>query len=162
MLKLSLAAAAVIPLIALGTVAAGGDPAPAKTQHSHVFHEDLASRPIPAEWVVSGHPQARVKVLAQAEDEEVSAALWDCTAGTFNWHFSSDEIVHILEGEVKVSSERGQSRTLKAGDVAYFSAGTTSTWEVKKYVKKLAIVRTNQESLVRRAHRKLNQIFASL
>jgi len=161
--KLSLTLLAVVVALALGTtVMACSDVRPLAVQHSHVFHRDLHPSGIPDEWVISGHPQARVKLLAQADDAEVRAALWDCTAGTFKWHFGADEVVHILEGEVQVSSENGATRTLKPGDVAYFSAGMSSVWHVPKYVKKLAIGRDNQEPFVRRAQRKLSNLFASL
>lgn len=117
---------------------------------------------IPPTQVISGNPQARVKLLAQASDEEVSAAVWDCTAGKFKWHFRSDELVHILDGAVTIKVANGPERHFKPGDVAWFPAGTDSVWHVDHYVKKMAVIRNNRESMLRRAQRKLNQLFAWL
>jgi len=139
-----------------------GEVPPLDVQHSHVYHEDLGPADIAPSSVISGNPQARVKLIAQADDEEVNAALWDCTAGKFKWHFRSDELVHILEGAVTVSTTDGPTRHLKQGDVAYFAAGTDSVWDVKVYVKKLAVIRSNRESMVRRAQRKINRLLAEL
>ncbi len=142
-------------------VACGAVP-PLDVQQSHVFHEDLSPADIAAESVVSGNPKARVKLISQTDDKEVTAVLWDCTAGSFKWHFRSGELVHILDGSVKVESSDHSTRQLKVGDVAYFPAGTDSIWHVEKYVKKLAIIRSNRESVVRRAQKKLNRLFANL
>lgn len=148
-------------VLMVGVGSACVDVTPPVAQHSHVFHENLAPTPIPPMWVLAGQPKARVKLLAAAGDDGMRAALWDCSAGKFKWHFRSDELVHILDGEVRVTDADGLSRTLKTGDVAYFAAGTNSIWHVERYVKKLAVLRDNRESIVHRAQRKLNQLFAS-
>ena len=67
--------------------------------------------------------------------------IWDCTAGKFRWYFGVDETVHILEGEVTVSDDGGNTRTLRAGDIGFFPAGTWMTWRVEKYVRKVAFLR---------------------
>jgi uncharacterized cupin superfamily protein len=134
---------------------------PLMLQASHVQHEDLTPSEIEASWVVEGAPRARVKHLAQAPDGELAVALWDCTAGKFNWYFGGDEFVHILVGEVTVTDGDGQTRTLRPGDIAYFPAGMRSLWHVHGYVKKLAIFRQNRPSLIFRARRKLSSILRS-
>jgi uncharacterized protein len=131
-------------------------------QTSHVAYTDLTSAPIPSDWVLEGKPEARVKHLAKATDDGLAVALWDCTAGKFNWFFQGDEFVHILEGEVTISNEDGSDkRVLKPGDVAYFIAGTHSIWQVDKYVKKVALFRDNHVGLVWKARNKLGQLFSA-
>jgi uncharacterized cupin superfamily protein len=100
----------------------------------------LEPAPIRAEWVLEGDPQARSALLSGSADGMAMTAVWDCTAGAFNWFFGGDETVHILEGEVIVDDGSGP-RTLAAGDVAFFPAGTWARWEVPRYVKKLAFCR---------------------
>ena len=131
---------------------------PLDLQSSHVMHDDLVPSTIPAQWVREGSPQARVKELAKASDDGLTARLWDCTAGKFEWHFTSDEFVHILHGEVEVTGAGGAKRVLRPGDVAFFPAGMRSLWHVPKYVKKLAILRDNEEPLLRKLHRKWNEL----
>ncbi|MBN8945186.1 MAG: DUF861 domain-containing protein [Rhizobiales bacterium] len=101
----------------------------------------LAPAPITPAWVVDGNPVARAAELSRSTDGTAVSLVWDCTAGTFNWHFGIDETVHILEGEVEVSAEGAAPRVLRAGDVALFRSGTTARWHVPRYVRKLAFCR---------------------
>ena len=100
----------------------------------------LEAAPIRLEWVVSGKPEARCAELSRSPDGLALSAVWDCTAGEFDWTFGGDETVHILEGEVVVQTPQGP-RTLRPGDVALFPAGSTCRWQVPVYVKKLAFCR---------------------
>jgi uncharacterized cupin superfamily protein len=114
---------------------------------------EMASSPIKPEWIVSGNPQARVAVHSKAEDHCAVTGIWDCTAGTFRWYFGWDETVFILEGEVHVTNEEGLQRTLRAGEVGYFKAGTWATWSVERYVKKVAFMRRPVPGPLAVAHR---------
>ncbi len=97
------------------------------------------------DWIIEGTPVARTLSLAEASDQGLSCGLWDCTAGTFKFIYSCDEIIHILEGEVTVR-EGDAELTLRAGDVAYFPAGLTTYWTVPTYVKKFCIFRNAPRS----------------
>lgn len=106
--------------------------------------EGLVPAPIRPGWILDGQPRARAKALASSRDGLSRSALWDCTAGRFEWHFGADETVHILQGEVIVTCPTGTTTTLRTGDVAYFPAGISSVWHVPVYVKKLAILRAKR------------------
>lgn len=101
----------------------------------------LAPSPIEPAWIKSGEPQAEIATWAHSADERLMAAIWRCTAGVFDWHFGSDEIVHIMEGSVDVTGPDGTTATLNAGDVGFFPAGTVWQWSIDDYVLKHAIVR---------------------
>lgn len=101
----------------------------------------LKPAPINPDWVVAGSPVARVGEIARSSDGTTLSAVWDCTAGTFDWHFGIDETVHIVDGEVEVCAPGFGPRTLRAGDAALFRAGTTARWHVPAYVKKVAYCR---------------------
>lgn len=111
--------------------------------HAHIALDTQALRPapVPPEWVLQGSPQARAAELGGSPDGTCTAAHWDCTAGTFQWFFFNEEIVHILEGEVLVRDDRGQERLLRAGDVAVLPANRWMVWRVERYVRKLAYCR---------------------
>jgi len=111
--------------------------------------DDLVPQPIEPSWIRSGAPVARAVTLTESPDGRLTAGLWDCTAGTFRWVFGSDEIVHILEGEVRVH-DAGRTLRLLPGSVAYFPAGTENVWEVPTYVKKSFVLRAPRRGLVRR------------
>ena len=116
---------------------------------------ELTPKPIRPDWILEGSPVARARNVLLTSDDNFSATVWDCTAGRFRWHFNSDETVHILEGEVHVTDEKGKERALRPGDVALFSKYTTSVWRVPRYVKKLALNRSYDDPLLVRVNRKL-------
>ncbi|MDJ0003296.1 cupin domain-containing protein [Rhodococcus fascians] len=101
----------------------------------------LSDSPIEPTWILEGNPRARVAEWSRSTDGTTTTNVWDCTAGRFRWYFAVDEIVHIMDGSVVVSSEDHAPRTLVAGDAALFRAGTWSEWRVDNYVRKHAILR---------------------
>ncbi|MFA5950949.1 MAG: cupin domain-containing protein [Hyphomicrobium sp.] len=124
--------------------------------------DDFELAPIPEAWIVEGNPLARSRLLARSLDGTTVTSQWDCTAGSFNWHFGCEETVHILEGEVHVTDETGASYTLRAGDVAVFHAGMKALWDVRNYVRKLAVCRhpvPQVIGLALRATSKLGELF---
>jgi uncharacterized cupin superfamily protein len=102
---------------------------------------DLKPAPIEPSWVRAGKPQARSADLAHSSDGAAKTLLWECTAGEFDWTYHGDETVHILEGEVIVDDGSGP-RTLGPADVALFPAGSTWRWQVPRYVRKVAFLRS--------------------
>ncbi|MCD5418590.1 cupin domain-containing protein [Rhodococcus pyridinivorans] len=102
---------------------------------------ELRDDPIDPAWIREGAPVARSGQWATSADRTTTTHVWDCTAGRFDWHFGVDEIVHIVEGSVIVSSADSEPRTLRTGDAALFRAGTTALWEVPEYVRKHAVLR---------------------
>ena len=101
---------------------------------------DLRPLPIDPSWIKKGAPVARSVTLSKSPDGLLTAGLWDCTAGTFTWIFRRDEIVHIVEGEVRVH-EGPTTHVLVPGCVAYFPRGLETVWEVPTYVKKAFVLR---------------------
>lgn len=102
---------------------------------------ELAPEPIPQEWVLSGTPVARSKMLVRSRDYTESVVVWDCTAGSFRWHYSRDETLLFLSGEAFLQLENGEERRFGAGDVGFFPAGTSCSWRVADNVRKVAVVR---------------------
>lgn len=101
----------------------------------------LQPSPIDPDWILAGRPEARTAEWSRSLDGTTTTNVWDCTAGRFRWYFAVDEIVHIMDGSVTVSSDGLPARTLAAGDAALFRAGTWSEWHVEDYVRKHAILR---------------------
>jgi uncharacterized cupin superfamily protein len=60
----------------------------------------LEPAPISSDWILAGTPEARSKMLVKSRDRTSSIAVWECTAGRFNWHYSEDETVVVISGEV--------------------------------------------------------------
>ena len=115
-------------------------------QTGMIGRTDLQPAPLKPSWILSGNPCARSLALGEAADRRLSFGLWDCTDGQFKFIYRSDELIHILEGEVTIRTP-GSELHLHAGDVAFFPQGTTAFWTVHGYVKKLAIFREARRSL---------------
>ena len=102
---------------------------------------ELGPEPIPQEWILSGAPVARSKVLARSRDWTSSTVVWDCTEGSFRWHYSQDETVLFLSGEAFLLLENGEERRFGSGDLGFFPAGTTCTWRVSGQCRKVAVLK---------------------
>src|ERR1700691_1374400 len=98
--------------------------------------------PINPEWILEGKPVARIELLSSSVDGNANTYYWDCTAGRFNWFYSFDETLHILEGSVTLKFPDGQSRHAAAGDVVFFPVGSRAEWTFDSYIRKLAFCRT--------------------
>ena len=123
----------------------------------------LEPAPLPAHWVIEGKPQAQAKRLATSPDGAAAVIAWSCSPGRFHWHYTVDEILHVIAGEVIVTDEKGESRRLLPGDMAYFPAGSHSVWHVVQEVKKIAICRQSMPGpfgVALRAWNKLATILA--
>jgi uncharacterized cupin superfamily protein len=129
-----------------------------KTVRCPPFDEfELAASPVDPEWVLEGTPVARSRQWATSSDGTVTMAVWTCTAGTFRWNFTCDELVHILEGEVVVTDADGFEFTLRPGDAALFQAGAWTTWHVPVFVRKYAVLRSPVPTPVRTFWRALSR-----
>jgi len=100
----------------------------------------LTPAPIPKQWVLRGNPVARGSLIHRSADTMALTALWDCTAGSFNWFYDVDEMVYIVDGAVMIGSGPGKQRVLEAGDTFFFPAGSRAQWTVPAYVRKIAFL----------------------
>jgi uncharacterized cupin superfamily protein len=98
--------------------------------------------PINPAWILEGTPVARNALLSFSPDGSASTLFWDCTAGRFNWYYTADETVCVLEGGVTIKEPSGTIHRLGAGDTIYFPAGTHAEWIVDHYIRKVAFCRT--------------------
>jgi uncharacterized cupin superfamily protein len=102
---------------------------------------DLDPEPLPQEWILSGTPLARSKILVRSRDWTSSVVVWDCSAGSFTWHYSQDETIFVISGEAFLLLENGSERRFGPGEVGFFPAGTTCTWRVAESIRKVAVLR---------------------
>jgi len=124
--------------------------------------------PINRDWVVEGEPKARSAMIFSSSDGSACTIVWDCTAGRFTWRYDIDETVCIVEGSVNIRDSHGATRTLCAGDVAFFPRGSVANWHIETYVRKVAYCHVPLNGLValglralRRALRRLKSMLPS-
>jgi uncharacterized cupin superfamily protein len=119
---------------------------------------ELNPAPIPADWIIEGNPQARSKRLASSADGTSTVMVWSCTAGRFKWHYTVDETIHLISGEVFVTDENDDVRRVGPGDMVFFPAGSVSIWYIPDHVKKFAVCRHSMPRFAGFALRAWNKI----
>lgn len=92
---------------------------------------------------------ARGHFLSYSKNGSFSV-IWDCSAGRFNWFYTLDETVYVIEGSVILKGADGMQRRVSAGDTVHFPAGSHAEWTVEKYIRKVAFC-SNPRPLWRRA-----------
>jgi uncharacterized cupin superfamily protein len=102
---------------------------------------ELEATAISADWILSGKPETQTKEFARSRDRTWHGVVWDCTAGRFTWQYSKDESLVVITGEAFISYEGGEERRIGPGDIVFFPAGTSATWRVPNYIRKVAFVR---------------------
>jgi len=65
---------------------------------------------------------------------------WGCGVSEFDWHYDSEEIFLLLEGEVTVEYAGGIAK-IEPGDLATCPAGLSCVWKVTKPVRKHYVFR---------------------
>lgn len=78
--------------------------------------------------------------LFHGSAEGSSSGIWE--AGTCEEKFTeeTDEFCFLLEGEVRLTDQSGQSRTFKAGDSFLVPKSFTGTWENLTEVRKIYVL----------------------
>jgi uncharacterized cupin superfamily protein len=102
----------------------------------------LDSTPIRPEWILSGRPIARSKLIHGSDDRASSSFIWECTAGRFNWYYEAEETIYFLEGNVVIKDNNGVTHQLGAGDTIFFPRGAVAEWQVDQYIRKVAVIRS--------------------
>ena len=62
--------------------------------------------------------------------------IWSKEVSIFPWSYDSTETCYILEGEVIVTPEGGESVQIGKGDLVTFPVGMACTWDIRRPVKK--------------------------
>jgi len=104
-------------------------------------NQKLVSSPITREWIIEGEAEARSTVLSTSGDGLAFVVIWECSPGKFRWNYAFDETIHFLEGSVTFENDSGNTTTAGAGDVVYFTQGSSIVWNVHERVRKVAFCR---------------------
>jgi len=78
-------------------------------------------------------------IVKKPSDTEIaemqSKPTWGCGVSKFDWHYDSEEVALITEGEVTVTYDGG-SVSFGAGDYVVFSKGLSCVWDVMSPIEK--------------------------
>ncbi len=116
----------------------------------------LEAAPIPGSWIVAGSPQARAVELTPGGRGQCSSGLWSCSAGEFDWCYTTDEVVRIISGYAHLRFV-DHEQSARAGDVVAFRGGTVVRWTIPEYVEKFWVLGP-PPTLLARVERKLTNI----
>ena len=83
----------------------------------------------------------KIQVEKPTEDyleskEVLSWPIWEKEVSRFDWHYDSIEECYLLEGEVIVETEDGESVEFGQGDFVTFPKGLSCIWDIKQPVRK--------------------------
>lgn len=121
---------------------------------------DLSPAPINPAWIRAGQPAARNALLAKSADGGGATYLWECTAGTFDWHYGFDETLYILEGSVVIETDTMGPTRYGPGDVIAFMSGARARWHIEAYIRKLAFCRRPEPRVLKLARAVWNRVKA--
>jgi uncharacterized cupin superfamily protein len=102
---------------------------------------ELESDAIPPDWLLSGAPETRSKLLLRTHDFLAQVIIWECGAVSYKWHYTSDEAYIVISGEGFMTDEKGIEYRFGPGDVAFFPAGTNATWRHPDHFRKVAFLK---------------------
>lgn len=80
--------------------------------------------------------QSNMEAHALASRGVLQWPIWTKEISTFPWTYTETEYCYILEGEVTVTTEDGQTFHLKPKDFVRFGQGLTCTWQIHAPVRK--------------------------
>ncbi len=63
-------------------------------------------------------------------------AIWAKEASGFPWHYDAQETCYLLEGDVEVTPEGGETVRFGKGDLVIFPQGMSCTWKIHQDVRK--------------------------
>lgn len=62
--------------------------------------------------------------------------IWEKEVSEFPWTYDASETCYLLEGEVEVTPEGGETVRFGAGDLVIFPAGMVCRWNITQAVRK--------------------------
>jgi uncharacterized protein len=101
-------------------------PAPIQDTSAFVY---LGTPEGPGVKILEGTPEASIQLDFNAEG--MRAGLFMATRGKVELTFPNTEHATILEGEVTLTDESGQTHTYRPGDSYFITQGQVIIWEVK-------------------------------
>jgi uncharacterized cupin superfamily protein len=86
-------------------------------------------------------PTGEFRQVAIADGQGVlEAGYWRSEPATYAYVFETDETFVVLDGAATIALDTGETVEVKAGDMAYFVAGTRSTWTITEPFRKFVVV----------------------
>ncbi len=105
---------------------------------------DLKPWPGDARTNVSGDPETCGEFLWRSADGRGASGVWKVTPGVFDTTYPWDETFYILEGEVTLTDQDGESLNVRAGHQVFVPIGSTVCGDVKEKHRKVFHIRADE------------------
>ncbi|HJO06065.1 MAG TPA: cupin domain-containing protein, partial [Chloroflexota bacterium] len=105
---------------------------------------DLKPWPGDARTNVSGDPETCGEFLWRSADGRGASGVWKVTPGVFDTTYPWDETFCILEGEVTLTDQDGESLNVRAGHQVFVPIGSTVCGDVKEKHRKVFHIRADE------------------
>ncbi len=94
------------------------------------------------EAILEGDPAAEVAWLRTESGGEgmLYTGMFTAQPSTFRYVFGGDESLHVLDGDLDVAVDGGETVTLSPGDIASFPKGASSTWTLRAPLRKFFVI----------------------
>lgn len=92
------------------------------------------------EKIISGQPRSAYKVLYTSQSEEFTAGIYECTAGKWKVSYAEDEFCTLIEGRLRMTSDKGEVQEFAAPDSFLIPAGFSGTWEPLGQLRKFFVI----------------------
>jgi hypothetical protein len=92
------------------------------------------------EKIIAGHPKSAYKILYASKSEEFTAGIYECTAGKWKVSYSEDEFCTLIEGKLRMTSDKGEVQEFKAPDSFIIPSGFSGIWEPLGHLRKFFVI----------------------
>jgi uncharacterized cupin superfamily protein len=85
---------------------------------------------------------AAIAIIPSAEESTLQQLgvfdwpIWEKEISEFPWHYDDKETCYLLEGDVEVTPDGGESVRFGKGDLVTFPAGMSCRWNILSPVRK--------------------------
>jgi uncharacterized cupin superfamily protein len=93
--------------------------------------------------IIDGTQVGEFRELAPkgASANALDVGVWRSDPATYDYLFENDEAFHVVAGVATIElPDTGERIELRAGDIAYFAAGTRSVWTITEPFKKFVVI----------------------
>ncbi len=97
-------------------------------------------RAMEASNVISGTPMHTVRNYFEDNDRQLTAGIWESTAGKWHAFTGKHEFCYILAGRVRLADRAGNYKEFVTGDSFVIPDGFEGTWQVLEDAKKLYVI----------------------
>jgi len=103
------------------------------------MHVPLAPAPLDPSWIIAGTPTARCVMVSAGRDGTPPTFVWECTPGSFVWHYRAEETIHFVEGAAVLDDGTGPRR-VGPGDIVFIRGRSKVRWDIEQTVRKFAFL----------------------